>query len=145
MKSEWTPGVGDGQGGLACFDSWGCKESETTKWLNWTECHNKSLVESLFLTRDQALRLWSGSSASKTIDYQRTNPAAAAAAKSLQSCLTLRPHRWQPIRLPCPWDSPGKKTGVGCHFLLQGMKVKSLSCVLLLATPWTAAHLQSIR
>ena len=33
----WTPGVGDGQGGLACFNSWGCKESERTEWLNWTE------------------------------------------------------------------------------------------------------------
>ena len=46
-------------------------------------------------------------------------------AKSLQSCLTLRPHRWQPTRLLLPWDSPGKNTGVGCHFLLQCMKVKS--------------------
>ena len=35
------------------------------------------------------------------------------------------PHRWQPTRLHCPWDSPGKNTGVGCHFLLQCMKVKS--------------------
>ena len=33
----WTPGVGDGQGGLACCDSWGCKESDTTERLNWTE------------------------------------------------------------------------------------------------------------
>ena len=48
---------------------------------------------------------------------------AAAAAKSLQSCPTLQPHR----RLPRPWDSPGKNTGVGCHFLLQCMKVKSES------------------
>ena len=37
------------------------------------------------------------------------------------------PHRWQPTRLPRPWDSPGKNTGVGCHFLLQCMKVKSES------------------
>ena len=37
------------------------------------------------------------------------------------------PHRRQPTRLPCPWDSPGKNTGVGCHFLLQFMKVKSES------------------
>jgi len=51
----------------------------------------------------------------------------AAAAKLLQSCPTLRPHRRQPTRLPCPWDSPGKNTGVGCHFLLQCMKVKSES------------------
>ena len=34
---EWTPGVGDGQGGLACCGSWGCKESDTTEQLNWTE------------------------------------------------------------------------------------------------------------
>ena len=39
----------------------------------------------------------------------------------------VRPHRRQPSRLPCPWDSPGKNTGVGCHFLLQCMKVKSES------------------
>ena len=37
------------------------------------------------------------------------------------------PHRRQPTRLPCPWDSPGKNTGVGCHFLLSWMKVKSES------------------
>ena len=37
VECEWTPGVGDGQGGLACCDSWGCKESGTTEWLNWTE------------------------------------------------------------------------------------------------------------
>ena len=35
------------------------------------------------------------------------------------------PQRWQPTRLPCPWDSPGKNTGVGCHFLLPCMKGKS--------------------
>ena len=39
----------------------------------------------------------------------------------------VRPHRWQPTRLPHPWDSPGKNTGVSCHFLLQCMKVKSQS------------------
>ena len=37
----------------------------------------------------------------------------------------VRPHRPKPTRLPCPWDSSGKNTGVGCHFLLQCMKVKS--------------------
>ena len=36
-ESEWTPGVGDGQGGLVCCDSWGCKESNTTERLNWTD------------------------------------------------------------------------------------------------------------
>ena len=48
--------------------------------------------------------------------------AAAAAAKLRQSCLTLCTPK--PTRLPSPWDSPGKNTGVGCHFLLQCMKVK---------------------
>ena len=65
-----------------------------------------------------------------------------AAAKSLQSCPTVRPHRRQPTRLPRPWDSPGKNTGVGCHFLLQCMKVKVklFSRIRLLVTPWTAAY-----
>ena len=53
---------------------------------------------------------------------------------------SVRPHRRQPTRLPRPWDPPGKNTGVGCHFLLQCMKVNSLSRVQLLVTPWTAAH-----
>ena len=38
---------------------------------------------------------------------------------------SVQPHRWQPTRLPHPWDSPGKNTGVGCYLLLQCMKVKS--------------------
>ena len=40
---------------------------------------------------------------------------------------SVQTHRWQPTRLPRPWDSPGKNTGVGCHFLLQCRKVKSES------------------
>ena len=57
---------------------------------------------------------------------------------------SVRPHRQQPTRLPHPWDSPGKNTGVGCHLLLQSMKVKSESevaqSVRLFATPWPAAY-----
>ena len=50
---------------------------------------------------------------------------------------SVRPRRRQPSRLPRPWDSPGKNTGVGCHFLLQCMKVKSESEVAQLCpTPW---------
>jgi len=57
---------------------------------------------------------------------------------------SVRPHRRQLTRLPRPWDPPGKNTGVGCHFLLQCMKVKSesevtQSCPTLL-DPWTAAY-----
>ena len=53
------------------------------------------------------------------------NSVVSAAAKSLQSA--VRPNGRQPTRLPRPWDSPGKNTGVGCHFLLQCMQVKSES------------------
>ena len=57
---------------------------------------------------------------------------------------SVGPHGRQPTRLSRPWDSPGKNTGVGCHFLLRCMKVKSESEVaqscLTLATPWTAAY-----
>ena len=54
--------------------------------------------------------------------------SAVAAAKSLQSHPTLcDPIDGSPPGLPRPWDSPGKNTGVGCHFLLQCMKVKSES------------------
>ena len=56
----------------------------------------------------------------------------------------MRPHRRQPTRLPRPWDSAGKNTGVGCHFLLQCTEVKSESEVAqlcpTLATQWTAAY-----
>ena len=52
--------------------------------------------------------------------------AAAAAVTSVVSD-SVQPHRQQPTRLPRPWDSPGKNTGVGCHFLLQYRKVKSES------------------
>ena len=57
---------------------------------------------------------------------------------------SVQPNRLQPTRLPYPWDSPGKNTGVGCHFLLQHMKVKSQSEVTqsypTLSDPWTAAY-----
>ena len=88
-------------------------------------------------------QLWPWPSTNCFLTLGRAAAAAAAAAKSLQSwrpCDSVRPHRRQPTRLPRPWDSPGKNTGVGCHFLLRCVKVKSLSRVRLLATPWTAAH-----
>ena len=57
---------------------------------------------------------------------------------------SVQPHRRQPTRLPHSWDSPGKNTGVGCHVLLQCMKVKSESEVTqscpTLRNPWTAAY-----
>ena len=57
--------------------------------------------------------------------YCRAIAAAAAVASVVSD--SVQPHRQQPTRLPHPWDSPGKNTGVGCHFLLQCMRVKSES------------------
>ena len=56
--------------------------------------------------------------------FGRKADVTAAAAKTLQWCPTLC-DRWQPTRLPCPSDSQDKNTGVGCHFLLQCVKVES--------------------
>ena len=56
----------------------------------------------------------------------RLAAATAAAVASVVSD-SVRPHRQQPTRLPRPWDSPGTNNGVGCHFLLQCMKLKSES------------------
>ena len=57
--------------------------------------------------------------------YVAAVAAVAAAAVASVVSDSVRPHRQQPTRLLCPWDSPDKNTGVGCHFLLQCMKVKS--------------------
>ena len=62
-----------------------------------------------------------------TFRHLPDSAAAAAAAKSLQLCPTLRDPIDSSPMLPHPWDSPGKNTGVGCHCLLQHMKVKSES------------------
>ena len=56
------------------------------------------------------------------------------------SHVRLRPQRRQPTRLPRPWDAPGKNTGVGCHFLLQCMKVKSESEVAQLCPTLSDPH-----
>ena len=55
-ESEWTLGVGDGQGGLACCDSWGHKESDMTEWLNWTEL-NWIFSEFYFLIKVTSFKL----------------------------------------------------------------------------------------
>ena len=74
-------------------------------------------------------------------EYIKWKATAATAAKSLQSCPSLYdPIDSSPPRLHHPWDSPGMNTGVGCHFLLQCVKVKSLSRVRLFTTLWTAAY-----
>ena len=68
------------------------------------------------------------SSSSLSANRMISSQIIISAAKSLQSCSTLcNPIDGSPPGSPHPWDSPGKNTGVGCHFLLQCMKVKSES------------------
>ena len=59
---------------------------------------------------------WSGTLTTTTVE--KVLPPFAAAKSPVVSD-AVRPHRCQPTRLPCLWDSPGKNTGVGCHFLFQ--------------------------
>ena len=93
---------------FCCLDSsWNCHPSR--------ECKPEDRVGSTPVVDRESSWRWVG------------GHAAAAAAKSLQSCLTLCDPIRQPTRLPRPWDSPGKHTGVGCHGLLQCMKVKNES------------------
>ena len=77
--------------------------------------------------KSQPLVPWNVTIFGNKVFKEISSVCAAAAAESLQSCPTLRPHRQQPTRLCHSWDSPGKNTRVGCHFLLQCMKVKSES------------------
>ena len=95
------------------------------KWGNgWVSGFSNVFLELLTWPCEEWLTLFTGTA-------QR---ATGAVLSSLCCCQvasvvsdSVWPHRWQPTRLPRPWDSPGKNTGVGCHFLLQCMNVKSES------------------
>ena len=74
-------------------------------------------------------------SVARVLDQTEASRSCGPGDSSLEGCTccciasvvsdSVRPHRRQPTRLPHPWDSPGKNTGVGSHFLLQSMRVKS--------------------
>ena len=105
----------------AGYSSWGCKESDVTEQLTdrigqWKRLRHAAVSA-------PCLR-WALSMCQVFYLCYSLNPYNLKdnAAKSLQSSPTLCA---QPIRLRRPWDSPGKSTGMGCHFLLQHMKVKS--------------------
>ena len=95
---EQALGVGNGQGSQVCCSPWSHKESDITEQLSWTQL--KCFIEDGLESESVGHSVMSNS---------------------------LWPHGLQPTRLLCPWNSPGKNNGVGCHFLLQCMKVKSES------------------
>ena len=71
-KSEWTPGVGDGRGGLVCCNSWGCKESDTTERLNWNELNWRQkawLIETYILIKIR--QSWQGMGKGKKVMHRK--------------------------------------------------------------------------
>ena len=117
-ESEKTLGNSERQGSVACYIPWGCKESEMTEWLN-NSCNNNKRFHNYLVT--------------------------AAAAKSLESCPTLcDPIDGSPPGSPVPGILQARTlewVAISFSNAWKGKnKVKSLSRVRFLATPWTAAH-----
>ena len=133
------------KGSPSCILNLEAVRMEASSLRSWCKTGEEPGKESLFLSPGEDKPT---SGPAQTCSLSSLSAAAAAsAAKSLQSCPTLcHPTDGKPTRLPRPWDSPEKNTGVGCHFLLQCMKVKvkSLSRIQLLRTPWTAAYQASL-
>ena len=98
------------------------KEFLLFKNINWNKYHHN--IYSLECPGTQSGR--AAAAAKSLLSISLLACSAAAAVASVVSD-PVRPQRRQPTRLPRPWDSPGKNTGVGCHFLLQCMKGKSES------------------
>ena len=83
-------------------------------------CH--ALLQVIFPTQES--KSWSLMSPVLAGGFFTTSTTCCCCQVALAVSDSVQPHRWQPTRLPCPWDSPGRNMGVGCHFLLQCMKVK---------------------
>ena len=111
---EWTPGVGDAQGGLACCDSWGCKELDMTERLNWTELRMNKVEKTA-----AAKSLQSCSTLCDPIEGSQPGfpVPGILQARTLKLVAISFSNAWKWI-----------------------VKVKSLSHVRVFATPWTAAH-----
>ena len=99
---EWTLGVGDGQGGLACCDSWGRKESDTTEQLNWTK--SKDPLSGVYVDLTWLMDTFKGSV------NESESKSRSVVSDSLQS-----------HGLYSPWKSPGQNPGIGSCSLLQGI------------------------
>ena len=109
----WTPGIGDGQGDLACCGSWGRKELDMTKWLKWTEglwwAVTHTSISFLVFSRN------------RTTWCLSMDVVGMCVYVWLTMSDSLQPHGLYTSRLLCPWYLPGKNTGMGCHFLLQAI------------------------
>ena len=129
----FLPEESHGQRSLAGYSPWGGKESEMTEWLHFQEflitallskltiCSSRkpqfdSWVGKIHWRRDRLLTPaflgFPGGSAGKEVKWSESHSVLSS---------SLQPHRLWPVRLLCPWDFPGKNTGVGYRFLLQGI------------------------
>ena len=103
-------------------------------WGRATHCSLSSINESKERINKHTLSTFLEKAMAHRVGHDWSDLAAAAAARTFLGYLLLpwknnhagsvmseRPHGLQPVRLLCPWDFPGKNTGLGCHFLLQGI------------------------
>ena len=112
------------------------------------EIQKSGIDEPIFRERIETYREWTcghGGVRREQDEWSKQHGYIYTTAKSHQPCPTLPAHRRQHNRLPRSWDSPGKNTGVGCHFLLQCMKVKSESDVAQSCLTWRPHGLQPTR
>jgi len=127
------PGKSHGRRSLAGCRPWGLEESDTTERLHFhfsLSCigegnGNPPQYSCLENSMDRGAGWATVCGAIK--NWTRLSEHSCCCQVASVVSVSVWPHRRQPTRLPHPWDSPGKNTGVGCHFLLQCMKVKSES------------------
>ena len=122
---------------MAGYSPWGRRESGMTKHTSLAHClcsapplpHHLGLPSSVPFMSDSPRLCLSVFFSLEHHPFSSLGLSFSISAAAVASVVSdsVRPHRWQPTRLPRPWDSPGKNTEVGCHFLLQCMKVKSES------------------
>ena len=133
----WTPGVGDGQGGLACCNSWSRKESDTTEWLNWNEL-NKSLeaknwetwafIGNRNMSKKEESECLLESLNCASLEWANFEWKTEICLIGIWKCCGIEyfieVEVW-PCMITeadlvfCPWGFPGKNTGLGCHCLLH--------------------------
>ena len=92
-ESAWTPGVGDGQGGLACCSSWGRKESDMTEWLNWTELDCSPPGSSIYGISQTRILEWVAISFSMWSSWSRDRTWVSHIAVRLFTIWATREHK----------------------------------------------------